>query len=487
MWSLLGTPSLDRRGLLRESLAAVVVFLIALPLSLGVAFASGVPPEMGILSAIIGGLVVGRLSGSPLQVSGPAAGLAVLVYAAVQAHGLAALGAVVLIAGAVQLLGGVFKLGRWFQLVPASVTAGMLAGIGALILLSQLHVMMDLAPTEGAVSDLLALPARLAEAATGSGAASGEALAIGIGTLALMFFWERHRPDSLKTIPGALVGVGGIVVLSLLTELSVAFVTLPEQLMPEAFAWVPSLLTPGVWASGIILGVVAAAESMLSASAVDGMHDGPRTDHDQELVAQGVGNLLAGVLGVLPVTGVIVRSLANVAAGARTRLPAMLHAAGLLVLVALVPSVLELIPTAALAAVLVYTGARLLSPGRLATMWQDDRLEAAVFVATAASVVALGLLEGVLLGLVLAGLGRLLRSHDLHIETHIDDEIRHVQMRLRGAATFLTAPRLQSALDAVPEGYTLDLGTDELSLVDDTAETFLSNARSAAPPMTARL
>lgn len=478
LWSLLGTPALSQRDLLREALAAVVVFLIALPLSLGVALASGVPPEMGIVSAIIGGIVVGRIAGSPLQVTGPAAGLAVLVYTAVQSHGLAALGAVVLVAGLVQLLGGIFKLGRWFQLVPDSVTSGMLAGIGALILLSQAHVMMDVSPTGAAVSDLLALPRVLSDAVTGSGLASGEALSVGIATLAVMFLWERHRPASMATIPGALIGVGAMVGLGLLTELSVRFVSLPAQLVPEPLAWLPALASPGVWASGIVLGVVAAAEAMLSASAVDGLHYGPRTQHDKELVAQGVGNLVAGVLGVLPVTGVIVRSSANVAAGAQTRLPSMLHAAGLLVLVVLVPSVLEQIPIAALAAVLVFTGARLLAPARLSAFWRADRLEAGVFVSTAGAVVALGLLEGVLIGLAFAGLGRLLRSHSLHIDTRVDDDIQHVQMHLTGAATFLTASRLQSALQAVPEGYTLDVGTDGLHFVDDTAETFLTAART---------
>jgi len=405
IWTLLGARPLDGRDLGREALAALVVFLIALPLSLGVALASGVPPEAGLISAIVGGLVVGRLAGSPLQVSGPAAGLAVLVYAAVQQHGLAALGAVVLIAGLVQLAGGALRLGRWFTRVPGSVTSGMLAGIGALILASQAHVMMDLAPTGTAIGDALALAPRLAAL----DASSASALGVGLATLGLILAWERWRPARLAMIPGALVGVAGAVALTAAAGLPVAAVAIPERLLPEGAGWLPYLSQPAVWGSGVALGVVASAEALLSASAVDGLHDGPRTDHDRELVAQGVGNLVAGLLGALPVTGVIVRSSANVQAGATTRLPAMGHALALLVLVAALPSVLGLIPTAALAAVLVRTGAGLLSPAKLAAFWRDDRAAAAAFAITAGAVVSVGLLEGVLLGLATAGLANLTR------------------------------------------------------------------------------
>ncbi|MEL6342414.1 MAG: SulP family inorganic anion transporter, partial [Myxococcota bacterium] len=431
LWSFLGTPRLSRADFAREALASLVVFLIALPLSLGVALASGVPPALGLVSAIIGGLVVGRLAGSPLQVSGPAAGLAVIVFDAVQQHGLAALGAVVLIAGLLQLLGGALRLGRWFSLVPGSVTSGMLAGIGALILFSQVHVLMDAAPTGAPLSDLTALPSRLLDVVLGGPGASAQALAIGLGTLAMIVLWERHRPRSLRSLPGALVGVGAVVAMSALTALPVAMVAIPERLLPDGLGWLPALSQPGVWASGIVLGLVASAEAMLSASAVDELHhDRPKTDHDRELFAQGVGNVVAGVFGALPVTGVIVRSSANVDAGARTRLPAMLHAAALLVLVVVLPSLLAYIPTTALAAVLVYTGARLLAPFKLLAFWRTDRVEAVVFVSTAVAVVAVGLLEGVLLGLAMAGLVRLIRSHDLRIVAHTDDELQHVDLHL---------------------------------------------------------
>ena len=401
-WSALGVRALSTRELGRESLAALVVFLIALPLSLGIALASGVPAELGVLSAIIGGLVVGRFSGSPLQVSGPAAGLAVLVFAAVQEFGVAALGAVVLIAGLVQLAGGALKLGRWFTLVPASVTAGMLAGIGAIILASQLHVLMDMAPTGSAAGDLVALAPRISDALVGTGEASLVALGVGLATLGVILAWERLRPASLTMIPGALVGVGAMVAVVAAADLSIARVILPERILPEGMAWVPFLSQPGVWISGVVLGVVASAQAMLSASAVDELHDGPRTDHNRELLAQGLGNVVAGFLGALPVTGVIVRSSANVQAGATTRLPAMAHALALLVLVVALPGLLALVPTAALAAVLVHTGVKLLDPARLVIFWKTDRVDALAFVVTAGAVVSIGLLEGVLLGLAVS-------------------------------------------------------------------------------------
>jgi len=194
---------------------------------------------------------------------------------------------------------------------------------------------------------------------------------------------------------------------------------------------------------------------------------------DREWLAQGVGNVVSGFLGALPVTGVIVRSSANVEAGARTRLPAMGHAVMIAVVVLLLPWTLTAIPTAALAAVLVHTGLKLLAPAKLSRFWRNDRAEAVVFALTATVVVAVGLLEGVVLGLAVAGLVRLVRSHDLHITAHKDDEQQHVDLHLSGAATFLTTPRLQTALASIPEHYSIHFSLDDLHQVDDTAQELI--------------
>jgi len=303
-----------------------------------------------LISAIVGGLVVGRLAGSPLQVSGPAAGLAVLVFELVHTWGIGMLGVIVVLAGVLQTVAGLLGLGRWFRAVSPSVVHGMLAGIGLMILASQLLVVFDVAPTGSSIGDWLALPGA-ALRAVGGGAPLASALTGFVG-IAGIVLWERWRPAGLQAVPGALVGVVSASVLALFFGLPVPYVELPTDLLGTLDLTTPSDLLagithPGVWAGAAGLAAVASAEAMLSATAVDQMHDGERTDYDRELVAQGIGNLVSGGLGALPVTGMIVRSSANVQAGATTRLPAMLHGLALLVLVLGAPALLGLIPLAA--------------------------------------------------------------------------------------------------------------------------------------------
>ena len=205
-----------KAALPRELLASVVVFLVALPLCMGIAIASGMPPAKGLITGIIGGIVVGFLAGSPLQVSGPAAGLAVLVFELVRQHGMAMLGPILLLAGLLQLLAGRLRLGCWFRVTAPAVVYGMLAGIGVLIVLSQVHVMFDTAPQPSGLQNLLAFPATLSAAlpqeSTGAGWMAG---ALGLGTIAIMWGWERLRPQRLRFVPGALLGVASMTAISL--------------------------------------------------------------------------------------------------------------------------------------------------------------------------------------------------------------------------------------------------------------------------------
>ena len=466
---LLGADVASWGDLGRELLPALVVFLVALPLSLGVALASGVPPAAGLVSAIVGGIVVGRLAGSPLQVTGPAAGLAVIVYDLVQTWGLGTLGIIVLLAGALQAAAGALKLGRWFRAVSPAVVRGMLAGIGLVILGSQLLVLMGAAPTGTGLGDWLALPgAALGTLAGGSPLASAVVGGLAVGAIV---GWERWRPARLKAVPGALVGVALASAAALSLGLPVPYVELPSDLVatlqivtPEGFLGAVS--SPGLWAAAIGLAVVASAEAMLSATAVDQLHDGERTDYDRELVAQGVGNVVAGALGALPVTGVIVRSSANVQAGARTRLPAIIHGLALLVLVLAAPTLLEAIPLAALAAVLVVTGVRLLAVDKVVELWRFDRAEAFILVATAVAIVGTDLLTGVIAGFLLAGARLLWRTMKLDLHVHQDDAARSVSLTLMGAATFVSVPVLAEALDAVPDGYQVNVHHEGLRHVD---------------------
>ncbi len=392
----------------RELLASVVVFLVALPLCMGIAIASGVPPAKGLLTGIIGGLVVGWLAGSPLQVSGPAAGLAVLVFELVRQHGLAMLGPILLLAGLLQLLAGRLRLGCWFRVTAPAVVYGMLAGIGVLIVLSQVHVMFDASPLPSGLDNLLGFPQALGKALPMVGAGLGwQAGLLGLMTILVMWLWEKFKPQRLRC-----------------------------------------------------------AETLLSAAAVDRMHDGQRSDFDRELSAQGVGNMLCGLLGALPMTGVIVRSSANVQAGARTRLSTMLHGLWLLAFVLLLASVLQSIPVSSLAGVLVFTGLKLVDLKVFRGLGRYGRMPMFTYAATALAIVFTDLLTGVLIGFGMTLAKLAWKASRLKVSLVDLPEEGEMELRLIGAATFLKVPALTQVLSTIPPGTTVHVPLNNLSYID---------------------
>ena len=331
------------RGLLPKTLvgdvpASIVVFLVALPLCMGIAIASGAPPEKGLLTGIIGGLVGGLLAGSPLQISGPAAGLAVIVFELIAQSGIGALGPILLLAGIIQLVAGLLKLGQWFRAISPAVVHGMLAGIGVLIVAGQLHVMLDTKPQAHGLANILTVPAAYWGIFPLDGKGAEAPLFIGLVTIVVMVGWERLRPARLRLVPGALVGVACGTILTVFLRLDIAHVQVPESLARSisipTLADLGTLLSAKSVITAAAIAFIASAETLLSAAAVDRMHDGPRTQYNRELSSQGIGNMLCGLLGGLPMTGVIVRSSANVQAGAATRLSAILHGVWMLAAVA---------------------------------------------------------------------------------------------------------------------------------------------------------
>ncbi|AHL73655.1 SulP family inorganic anion transporter [Stutzerimonas stutzeri] len=469
----------------RDLMASVVVFLVALPLCMGIAIASGMPPAKGVVTGIIGGLVVGWLSGAPLQVSGPAAGLTVLVFELVQQYGAAMLGPILLLAGAIQLLAGRLKLGCWFRVTAPAVVYGMLAGIGILIVLSQLHVMMDAQPEASGLDNLSAFPAALWSALPFAGNGDGlVAASLGLLTIACMGLWDRLRPQQLRLLPGALLGVAAATLVGLWLGLEVRRVEVPDNswLRPAdllAFA------DPGLLVAALAVAFIASAETLLSAAAVDRMHQGPRADFDRELSAQGIGNMLCGVLGALPMTGVIVRSSANVQAGARTRLSAMLHAVWLLAAVVLLAALLERIPVASLAGVLVYTGLKLIDLKALRQLGRYGRMAMLIYVVTALSIVAVDLLTGVLVGFALTLAQLAWQASRLKINV-VQDGLR-VELRMQGAATFLKVPQLARALEAVPQGAWLYVPMEHLRYIDHACMELLEEWHRSHQAKGARL
>ncbi|MGL4964242.1 MAG: SulP family inorganic anion transporter [Inquilinus sp.] len=476
-------------SLARDLPASIVVVLVALPLCMGIAVASGVPAEKGLVTGIIGGLVVGLLAGSPLQVSGPAAGLAVIVFQLVQDFGLAMLGPILVLAGLLQLGAGVLRLGKWFRAISPAVVHGMLAGIGVLIVAAQLQVLLGRTPLPDGLQNLAAIPAALLSLLPLQGSSGTAAVLAGGATILAMVLWERLRPRSLRLVPGALVGVVAGTALAAALSLPVQRVDVPDAILSAVsvptLADLSRLGESGILAAALVIAVIASAETLLSAAAVDRMHDGARTNYDRELSAQGVGNLLCGLAGALPMTGVIVRSSANVQAGAVTRLSTILHGAWILAAVALLPWLLREVPMAALAGVLVVTGWRLVSLKHLRELLhRHGVLPAAIWAATVVMVVATDLLTGVLVGLALSLLEVLphLRRMPLRIKRR-DLPSGEAELRLEGAATFLQLPALLRALEGLPPGATVRLDAGGLAQIDHTSMEMLADwaERRAAP------
>ena len=451
----------------RELLASVVVFLVALPLCMGIAIASGMPPAKGLITGIIGGLVVGWLAGSPLQVSGPAAGLAVLVFELVRQHGIAMLGPILLLAGFLQLVAGRLRLGCWFRVTAPAVVYGMLAGIGVLIVLSQVHVMLDGVPKPSGLDNLSGFPAAVAQAIPSLGWQAG---LLGLGTMLVMWTWDKWRPQKLRFVPGALLGVGLTTGVSLLLALQVKRVEVPNNLA-EAIDWLRpadllNLADPNLLIAAFAVAFIASAETLLSAAAVDRMHNGQRSDFDKELTAQGVGNMLCGIVGVLPMTGVIVRSSANVQAGATTRFSAIFHGVWLLAFVLLLSSVLQSIPIASLAGVLVYTGFKLVDLKAFRGLARYGRMPMFTYAATALAIIFTDLLTGVLVGFGLTLAKLAWKASRLKISLVDLPQANEMELRLNGAATFLKVPALTQILAQVPAGNTLHVPLNYLSYID---------------------
>ena len=451
----------------RELLASVVVFLVALPLCMGIAIASGMPPAKGLITGIIGGLVVGWLAGSPLQVSGPAAGLAVLVFELVRQHGIAMLGPILLLAGFLQLVAGRLRLGCWFRVTAPAVVYGMLAGIGVLIVLSQVHVMLDGVPKPSGLDNLSGFPAAVAQAIPSLGWQAG---LLGLGTMLVMWTWDKWRPQKLRFVPGALLGVGLTTGVSLLLALQVKRVEVPNNLA-EAIDWLRpadllNLADPNLLIAAFAVAFIASAETLLSAAAVDRMHNGQRSDFDKELTAQGVGNMLCGIVGALPMTGVIVRSSANVQAGATTRFSAIFHGVWLLAFVLLLSSVLQSIPIASLAGVLVYTGFKLVDLKAFRGLARYGRMPMFTYAATALAIIFTDLLTGVLVGFGLTLAKLAWKASRLKISLVDLPQANEMELRLNGAATFLKVPALTQILAKVPAGNTLHVPLNYLSYID---------------------
>ncbi|WP_370268886.1 SulP family inorganic anion transporter [Streptomyces sp. V4I8] len=458
----------------QDFLASVVVFLVAVPLCVGIAVASGVPAELGLITGIVGGLVTGLMPGSSLQVSGPAAGMTVIVFEAVSEFGAGTLGVIVLFAGLLQLAMGILKIGRWFRAISVSVVEGMLCGIGLVIIAGQIYAAAGLKAPESGIGKIVGLPGVFAHAVGSTEALIS--LAIGAGTIAVIVLWKK-LPKAMQSVPGALAAVVLATLATLALSLPVATVQVDGLLgviQPPGAEAFGELAGPAIWGTIIAFALIASAESLFSAAAVDRLHDGPRTEYNKEMIAQGAGNTVCGVLGALPMTAVIVRSSANVAAGAKTKASRVLHGVWLLLFAAAMPWALGLIPLPALAGILVHAGWKLIPFRQIAALWRSHKGEALILVVTAVSIVAVNMFEGVLIGLALAVVKTAWEASHVKLEV-IDKGAGPIQVYLSGNATFLRLPKILDSLEALPQDRPVELDLSGLHHLDHACRTALES------------
>ncbi|GHF06970.1 carbonic anhydrase [Amycolatopsis deserti] len=426
--------------------ASLVVFLVAIPLSLGIALASGAPIVAGLIAAIVGGVVAGALGGAPLQVSGPAAGLTVIVAETINEFGWAATCAITVLAGALQILLGLSRIARAALALSPAIVHGMLAGIGVTIVLSQLPIVFGGSAQSSPVDNLLRLPALVLDP-------HGAATAIGLVTLGIVLGWGK-LPAAVRKVPGPLAAILIATVLSLVAGLDLSRVDVPDNVLDLGF--VPEFPDGGWFDFGVAvvtIALVTSVATLLSAVAVDKMHTGPRANLNRELVGQGAANMVSGTFGGLPVAGVIVRSSTNVQSGARTRMSAILHGLWILLFVAVLAGVLRNIPLAALAALLVHVGAKLVNPAQIRELRRHGDLP--VYLITLVGVVTIDLLAGVLIGIAVAALIMLRRL--LWSGIHAERDGDRWRVVVEGALSALSIPRLTSVLGAIPRGATVTL------------------------------
>lgn len=469
----------------KDLVAGLIVFLIALPLCLGIAQASNAPLFSGIVSGVIGGILIGVLSKSNFSVSGPAAGLVAIIIGALEDLGaFEILLCATVLAGIFQLVLGFAKAGTFANFFPSSVIEGMLAGIGLTIIFKQLP------DAVGFHGELLGL--QDAERGINFSMLSGitdnlhfGAMAICAVSLFILILWQSKSIGKLKMIPAGLlvVVIGTVMNLGFhytggglqLQEDYLVHLAIPTSfssfISQFTFPDMKGFLNPQVWRYGAVIAIVASIETLLCIEATDKLDPLKRnTPGNAELKAQGIGNILSGLIGGLPITSVIVRSSANLNSGAKSKLSTIVHGCLLLICVATIPSILNLIPKAALAAILIFTGYRLARPAIFRHMYKVGPTEFIPFVVTAVAVALpfLGLLKGVALGFVI-NIFYLLRSN-----MRIPYYYRRIKsaggdattLKLAQEVSFLNKGSIKKTLDAFPENSTIILDATEAEYID---------------------
>ncbi|MEO6916877.1 MAG: SulP family inorganic anion transporter [Chitinophagaceae bacterium] len=480
--------------------SSVVVFLVALPLCLGIAMGSGAPLFAGIIGGIVGGLVIGSLSGSQLSVSGPAAGLTVIVATGITSlPSYEAFLLAVVLAGVFQIILGYIKAGVIGDYVPSAVITGMLSAIGIILILKQIPHFVGYDADYGGDESFIQANAEN----TFSGllhaikSISPLAVIIGLVSLGIQILWDKvliKKSHVFKKIPAPLVVVLMAILIAQVFQSNghawsldpSLLVTIPAASSPAEFAsfiLMPDfgvINSPILWKTAITIALVASLETLLSIEAADEIDPYSRvTPTNRELKAQGVGNIVSGMLGGLPLTSVIVRTSANVNAGAKSKMSAILHGAFLLLSVALIPKILNIIPLAALAAVLIYTGFKLAKPSLFIKFYKKGFDQFAPFVITILAILFTDLLIGIIIGIV-SGLFFVLRSNFKTSVLVVNDDNKYL-VRLRKDVSFLNKPILKEKLEQVPANCYVLIDTLRADFIDKDVIEVINDFLHHAP------
>ena len=487
----------------RDITSGLVVFLVALPLCLGVALASGAPLFSGVLAGIVGGILVGLLSGSQTSVSGPAAGLTAVVAAQIVSLGsFPAFLLAVVLAGLIQIGLGLARAGFIAAFFPTSVIKGLLAAIGVILILKQIpHLFGHDPDLEGEMAfQQLDDETTFSELARMIGDIHPGAAAIGLLSIVMLFIWGKWKPLKNSPVPAPLIVVLlGVGVSLLFRQFGGAWVIGPSHLvqvpvanslagffgflqLPDFSQWA----NPAVYTAAVTLAVVASLETLLNLEAVDKLDPQQRTSPpSRELLAQGIGNVTAGLIGGLPITSVIVRSSVNINAGGKTKLAAVIHGGFLLVSVAFLPMWLNAIPLSCLAAILLVTGVKLVSPALVKRMWDEGRYQFIPFAATVVAIVLTDLLIGVLIGLAI-GIGFILNSNMRRpirrfVEKHLGGDVLHIE--LANQVSFLNRAALSKVLDEVPRGGDVLLDAQNTDYIDPDVLGLIRDFKEVSGPV----
>lgn len=479
--------------------ASLVVFLVALPLCMGIALGSNAPIFSGIIAGIVGGIVVGIISGSPLSVSGPAAGLTVIVATAIgKLPAYEAFILAVVIAGILQIVLGRLKAGFMGDYIPASVLKGMLAAIGLLLILKQIpHLLGSDADFMG--DEEFEQPDKqntFSEIWEAINHITPGTFFIGIVAMLILIAWETSffkKNKVLALIPAPLVAVlAGIGINLLYKEYYPGYTVRPEHMVNipiaksftefSSFIILPDIKYLGnmdVWVTAGTIAIVASLESLLSLEAVDKLDPYKRlSPPNRELVAQGAGNIVSGMLGGLPVTAVIVRSSANVNAGGKTKTSAILHGILLLLCVAFIPNLLNLIPLSALAGVLLFVGYKLIKPSIIKEMFDKGRAQFLPFAITIAAILFTDLLIGIIIG-ILSGLFFVIQSNFKKAIFTVNDGNKYL-IRFSHQVSFLNKIAVRKWLEGIPENSYVLIDASKSFFIDgDIIEDVLDFTKHA--------